>query len=610
MTGFLKGLWRTISAMKNAAGNLIFLTLLVLILAALFSSETPTVPDTAALILNPTGVIVDQKTIGDPIAEFIAGYQDEEAETLHRDLLEAISKGAADDRIRMLVLDLYHLRGASLSKLEEIGNAIDRFRESGKPVWAFAPAYSQSQYLIAAHADRIVLDRSAFNPLGSVFLTGIGVYPTYFKSALDKLRIRFHVFKAGLYKGAVEPFIRDDMSDEAREANSAWLGVLWNQYRDTVITRRGIEAEDFSRYTNRYDEVLAEHIDDPARLVLDNRLVDDVLSLDEWREAVREIAGADDHSYRHVTYKTYLAATRPPLPVPAKGDQIAVITAAGTILDGEAPPGSIGGDSLSKLIRKARENEQVKAVVMRIDSPGGSAAASEQIRHELELTQDKGKPVIVSMSGYAASGGYWMASTANRIFTARSTITGSIGTFILFPTFEESLAELGINSDGVGTTSLSDAFNPLEPLNPVLMNTLKLSVENTYRRFLELVARGREMSVDEVDGIAQGRVWTGETAVELGLVDSIGNLDDAIRSAAVLADIDDYDVLYLEKELSAREKIMQQILDSSLKTIHRVTGGVSTHWQLLGDISDRIVTSLDIGRGPGIYLQCLYCNVR
>lgn len=610
MIRLINGLWNAISATKKAIGNLLFLFVVVFILVSIFKSEGGSVADSTALILNPSGTIVDQKRVADPFREFLSGYDEQRTETLLRDLLEAIAGAATDQRVKSLVLDLRQLQGASMSKLEEIGSAIEKFKGSGKPVYAFSPSYSQSQYLIAVHADKVYLDKQSFETFGGVFLTGLGIYPTYFRAASEKLKINFHVFKAGLYKGAVEPYLRDGMSDAAKEANRGWIGVLWSQYRDTIVEQRNISPQAFEQYTNRYDELLAEYGNDAAELALKEGLVDAIITKKAWREEMQSVVGESGSTYNHITLKRYLLATRSTISVAdPSAEKIAVITASGTIYDGEQPAGNIGGISISKLIRDAREDQQVKALVMRVDSPGGSASASEMIRSELELTQDAGKPVVVSMSGYAASGGYWISSTANKIFSAGTTVTGSIGTFIVFPTFEESLSELGVNSDGVGTTTLSGSFNAFREINPRLQKTLEYSVTHTYQKFIGLVAKGREMPILEVDKIAQGRVWAGSTAVELGLVDAIGNLEDAIESAALLADVHDYEVVYLEQELSTSERLVRQIMNSSLKAIHKATGGISGHWQILGKVSTEISALLEMSQSPGIYLQCVYCRV-
>ena len=606
----IKNIWKAITATKNAVGNIIFLAFLVLIAISVFSTESLTVPESAALIINPTGRIVEQKKAIDPFAEFLSDYDGEKSETLHRDILDAIDSASNDERIKAIVLDLHRMRGASMSKLEEIAGAITEFKDSGKPVYAFADGYNQSQYFIAAHADKIYINKQSFGGFSGVFLTGLGIYPTYFKDALDKLKINFHIFKAGLYKGAVEPFLRNDMSEEAKVANSGWIGILWDHYRDTIIAQRPISEEAFKAYTDKYDELLASNNGNAAQLAVEEGFVDAILSKEDWRKEMQAIVGQSKQTYKHITLNQYLLATRPSMQANNPSvDKIAVIIASGTIYDGEQAPGNIGGESVAKLIREAGKDKRVKAVVVRIDSPGGSASASELIRSELELIQNDGIPVIISMSGYSASGGYWIASTANKIFAASTTVTGSIGVFSIFPTFEDGMAELGIHSDGVGTTALSGAFNSLQEINPVLQKALQISVTHTYQKFISLVARGRERSIEDIDSIAQGRVWAGSTAVELGLVDAIGDLDDAIASAAMLVDLDDYEVIYLEKQLSTRDKLIQQLLSSSLKVVHSATGGLASHWRLLGEVPDEISTLIDLSRAPATYLQCVVCKL-
>ncbi|MDZ7686502.1 MAG: signal peptide peptidase SppA [Gammaproteobacteria bacterium] len=480
-------------------------------------------------------------------------------------MLEAIEEGQEDDRIKAIVLRLDSLVGTSMSMLEEIGAALDEFRDSGKPVYAYGRGYTQAQYYIAAHADEILLDSSSFPTLGGVFMTGFGAYPTYFSSALEKLNVNIHLFKVGSYKSAAEPYTRNSMSEEAKASTGQWLGELWSAYSQDVISNREITEQAFTAYTNRYDELLANADGDSVQLAVDQGLVDRLVTHDEFESELADQVGKNGNGeFARIGFRDYLKVIRPPIPVPTPGaDQIAVITVKGTILDGEQPAGTIGGETVSKLVEKARKNDAVKAVVLRIDSPGGSANASERIRAQLAMTQRAGKPVVVSMSGVAASGGYWIASTANKIFALPTTITGSIGAYIVLPSLENSLAELGITTDGIGTTDLSGSLDLTQPLNPVLERTLQISIQQVYRRFLNVVAEGREMTVNEVDEIAQGRVWSGQTAVEIGLVDAIGNLDDAIQSAALLADATDYEILHIEKELSAREQLIRQLLNSS-----------------------------------------------
>ncbi len=431
------------------------------------------------------------------------------------------------------------------------------------------------------------------------------MYPTFYKSALDKLKVQIHVFKVGTYKTFVEPFTRDGMSDEAKEANSELLGVLWDAYRNDVTGLRGITPESFDRYSNQYDLLLREAGNDVAQLAVNQGLVDALKSRKEWADELTELVGKKGSSYSGIGFRSYLSNVRPPVAIPNQTiDKIAVIVAKGFILDGDQPQGTIGGESTAKLIRQARDDATVKAVIMRLDTGGGSAYASEVIRDALNTTQSAGKPVVVSMGGVAASGGYWIAAGADRILAANTTITGSIGIFGVLPTFDRSLDELGIHSDGVGTTELSGAMDPLGPLNPMLQRTLQQSIEHGYKKFIDIVADGRDMTPASVDAIAQGRVWSGKKALELGLIDQIGNLGDAIDVSAELAELDEFDVIYLEKPLTAREQIISQMLQSSLEFIgEKATTAVSI--PMLGGIRQLA----RMNDPHGIYLQCLTCLV-
>ncbi|MBD3646282.1 MAG: S49 family peptidase, partial [Pseudomonadales bacterium] len=370
MSRFFRGIWNLITALKNALGNLIFLAIVIFILFAIISTETVTVPDSAALVLSPSGIIVDQKRAIDPLNDFLWGYQSGDSETLLKDILDAIDEAREDDRIKALVLDLEDLRGASMSKLEEIGNALDDFKQTGKPVYAFARQYSQSQYYIASHADRVLLKERSMPTLGGVFLTGLGSYQPFFKSAIDKLKINFHVFKVGEFKSAIEPFTRDDMSEEAKQNTSEWLGVLWRNYADTITSHRDITHEAFEAYTNRYDELLGQADNDPVKVAVDHGLVDEMIKEEDWIRMMQNAVGEGetDESFRQIDFKNYLQLTRPAIPaISPAGNKIAVITAKGTILDGEQPAGDIGSESISKLIRRAREDESIKALVLDLE---------------------------------------------------------------------------------------------------------------------------------------------------------------------------------------------------------------------------------------------------
>jgi protease-4 len=528
------------------------------------------------------------------------------------DITTAISAAKNDNRIKMIILELSGLQGVSMSQLQEIGAQIDDFKTADKLVYAYADSYTQSQYYLAAHADRLFLNKRSFQVFGGVFMTGMGVYPTYFKSALDKLKVQFHIFKVGTYKGAVEPFLRDDMSAEAKEANLGWLNVLWQQYLERVADLRGLTPDLLNQHINTYDQLLDEVAGDAGKLAVEQGLVDEQISRKQWLDHVHALVGSDTGSdnsedFSHISFRDYLLVTRPPIAVSnPSSDKIAVITAKGNILDGDQPAGSIGSQYMGELIKRAREDETVKALVVRIDSPGGSASASEHIRYELELAQQEGKPVIVSMGSYAASGGYWIAATADRIFASPTTITGSIGTFLLFPTLEQSLAELGIYTDGVGTNTLSGALNPLQSINPAIEKILAQSIKHTYAQFIGLVARGRNMTPEAVDSVAQGRVWAGSTALDLGLIDAIGNLDDAVRSAAAIADLTDFETLYLEKSLSPRERLISELMKGGTETMASLIS--HSNLQLALPLTQKIKELHQMSQAPGLYLQCLECQ--
>lgn len=610
--GFLRAIWNGITVFRNIVINLIFLLLVVIVIIGFTAGESLTVPDKGALVLNPTGIIVEQAEALDPVAEFLSDNEDP-AETELRDVLDAIEEGRTDPRIGALVLGLDGLSGASLSALQEIGDALDAFRDSGKPIYVFGRSFGQSQYYLAAHADELFLDSASLGALGGVLMTGLGSYPTYFNEALEKLDVSLHVFRVGTYKSAVEPYLRNDMSEESKESNRRWLGALWSSYSDDVMARRDLSAEQFDAYTNRLDELLAGTDGDGIRLALDAGLVDDIISREEFQKKVASVVGRNAKGdVSSIGFRDYLAVQRPPFPMPTPGaNQIAVITAKGTILDGEHPAGTIGGETLSRLIEDARENSAVKAVVLRIDSPGGSAAASERIRAQLAMTQRAGKPVVVSMSGVAASGGYWVSATANKIFAMPTTITGSIGNFLVLGTFEETLSGIGINTDGVGTTRLSGALDITRSLNPVLERMLELSAQHVYNKFISIVAEGREMTPEQVDEIAQGQVWTGEKAMEIGLVDAMGDLDDAIESAALLADVQNYEILKIEEALTPREQLIREILNSTLAPVKAAFGPALLPYGTIDRMTTELRSIIELTRQPGVvFARCTVCEVR
>lgn len=533
--------------------HLFLLLLLLLIVAAALSRPGSRVPDAAALVIAPQGVLVDQLS-GDPFERALAKVQGAEMrETLLKDLIDAIRAAKDDNRIKVLVLQTDGLSGSGLSKLQELAQEIAAFKESGKRVFAVGDGFDRDQYHLAAQADEILM-----HPMGFVFIDGYSRFQPYFKSAIDKLSIDYNVWTAGEYKSIVEPYTRDDMSDEDREATIEYLNALWASYQEDVTAARGLPADSLQRYADNLAALLRSANGDTAQLAREYGLVDELMHRDGMRRRIREAVGAseDESGFPAIGYDEYLSAVRTAAPAPARS-RVGVIVLSGEIMDGRQPPGRIGGDSAAKLIREAADDEKVKALVLRIDSPGGSAFASEIILREIEVFQQSGRPVVVSMGSVAASGGYWISMSADEIWASPTTLTGSIGVAGMLPTFQRTLSRLGIHIDGVGTTALSGQYDLLRGLGDDIRDVLGQTVVETYERFIGRVAMHRGRSVEEVDRVARGRVWTGAAALERGLVDALGDLDDAIASAAELAGLEEgrYDVHYFEPRLGFAERL-------------------------------------------------------
>lgn len=517
------------------------------------------VPKGGAFVLKLNGNLVIEKQRTDPFDEFASeafGGESAPSEILVRNVVKALDNAKQDKRIAALVLDLSYFGGGGLDKLRTVAAAIDDFKTSEKPVIAMGDYFSQSQYYLAAHADKIYL-----NPEGGMLFEGYSRNRMYYKEAIEKLKVKTHVFKVGTFKSAIEPYIRNDMSDAAREANEAWLSVYWDQYKHDVAAARNIDVDNFDDTVANFMPKFEAANGDLAQYALQNGWVDELKTREQMRQDMIDLVGESDsgNGYKGVTYSEYLQKINLPFPKTVKGDAIAVVVAKGTILDGTQSPGTIGGDSTARLLRKARLDDNVKAVVMHVDSPGGSAFASEIIRQEVEELRHAGKPVVALMGTYAASGGYWISASADKIIASPSTITGSIGIFGMLMTYEESLAYLGVYSDGVQTTEFG--FNSLAKTLPdSLGNLIQRNIERGYEKFITLVAENRNMTLEQVDSIAQGRVWIGTTALELGLVDELGTLNEALSSAAELAELTDYEVTYIERTLSPKEQFIQELL--------------------------------------------------
>ena len=599
--------WKGVTLLRRVFLNLLFIALVVLLIGFLLSGSKDRSPSGAALLLAPVGKIVEQSTETLLVDRFYGTTTG--AETVLRDLIDGIDTARNDPKIKILVLDLEKLEGAGISQLQEIGEALNRFKAEGKTIFAFGDSYDQRQYYLAAHADRLYL-----HPMGQVWLSGLGIYRHYFKNALDKLHVGFHVFRVGTYKSALEPFMRNDMSVDDRESNQAWLTVLWEAYTTDVAALRKLPPERIDEYINNLDANLAEEGGDAARLALNSGLVDNLKTRDEVRDDLIQLVGEDENgeSYKKVKFDTYISKMLPKVRRPrTESSRVGLIVAEGIIMDGKQPAGRIGGESTAELIRQAREDEKVKAVVLRIDSGGGSAFASEIIRRELQLTREAGKPVVVSMSSIAASGAYWISVAADEIWALPTTITGSIGIFAALPTFDKTLRAIGINTDGVGTTRLSGAFDLSRPLNPLLADALRLQIERGYQRFIERVSQGRNMAPEAVEIIAQGRVWAAQTAKGLGLIDKFGGLEPAVESAAKLAKLEKYDLVVIEHPLTAREHLVKRL--SRLIGIIVSGAGSLREERVLhtfgsaindGDI-EAVLLAGDPGRAYALCLECM-----
>lgn len=559
LRGLLASVWRGIDLATRIIFNVIVLTVVFAFLA-LLGDDVPEVPEKGALVVAPRGQIVEQLA-GDPTARAIEKLTgDEQPETLWRDLDEAIRAARDDDRIQALYLDLNQMAGAGLSKLLALRSAIDDFKESGKKVIANSDFYGKSAYYLASAADEIHLHH-----MGMVVLDGYGRYRTYYKEALDRLEIDWHVYRVGEYKSAVEPYLFNDMSKEARDANLDWLGDLWTSYLDDVRSARGLAPGALADAIKRFRELLDEAGGQASQVALEVGLVDHVGSRDEIRQRMIELVGEDEdaHTFRQIGHESYLEALgEKRRRYSAEGDAVAVVVAKGSILGGHHPPGTIGGDSAAALIRAARRDDEVKAIVLRVDSGGGSAFASEVIRRELVLAREAGKKVVVSMGSVAASGGYWISTASDEIWASPNTMTGSIGIYGMIPTFQKPLARhLGMRVEGVGTTWLSGAMRPDRELSEDAGEVMRAMIHRGYRDFITRVSEARGMTIEEVDDIGRGRVWSGLDAHQLGLVDRLGGLDEAIASAAGLAGLEeDYAVRFMEKEVDFTDQMMIELL--------------------------------------------------
>ncbi|MFY2763775.1 signal peptide peptidase SppA [Arenimonas sp. MALMAid1274] len=559
----LVGIWNTVNFTRMLVFNLIFLFILVLVLAAIVASPgVQPLNAKSALVLNLEGVLVEQfsSSPADRVINQATGQAQPEIQL--RDLMRAIESAKKDDRIDRIVLLTDGFSAPGFAALRDFAGALREFRASGKQVVAFATNMDQKQYYLAAQADEIYLD-----PQGGILLEGLGRYRMYYREGLqEKLGVDVHLFKVGEYKSAAEPYVLDGMSPEAREADLYWMGDIWQRFVADIATARKLDPAAVQAMIADLPARVVAAGGDLGKLALQEKLVDGLKTSQEMEALLIERGeeDAENKTFRQIDLAGYLMHSGMPNLVDSR-PQVAVVVAQGEITDGDQPPGTVGGESTAALLRQAREDDNVKAVLLRVDSPGGGVFPSEQIRREVELVKAAGKPVVVSMGNVAASGGYWISMNADRIYADESTITGSIGIFGLWMTAPRVLDKLGVTTDGVGTTPLAGAFDPTRPLDPNVGLIIQSVIDKGYADFTGKVAEARDSTPAQIDVHARGRVWSGAQAKDRDLVDELGGFQAALAEAARLAKLepDAYGVSYIEKPLTPFEQFVVNLGKSS-----------------------------------------------
>ncbi len=617
---FLKYCWRGLNFIRDCVMNLVFL-LFVLLLGAILSlssymdgEKVELVGEQGALLLNLDGYLADNR---DSQPEWERALQELDNQHVPGkistfDVVYAIEQAASDERIKGLVLDLNYFEGADIPALEYVGESLKNFKKTEKPVIAFSDNYTQVQYLLASYADEIYL-----NPRGSVFIQGLAAQNLYFKEMLDKLEVTPHVFRVGTYKSAVEPFLRNDMSPEARRNLQQWLNGMWTNYKDIIATNRKIDQNSVLPDAKTFLKELKALKGDSTAYVEQRKLVTQLASRSELDKKLIELFGSNkDDEPKLLTFNRYLKALPDRMLSEDSEYKIAVVNVEGVIVDGESYQDEVGGNTVSRLLSEANADKDVKAVVLRVNSPGGSAFASEVIRQEVNALQKAGKPVVVSMGAMAASGGYWISSTADYIVADKNTITGSIGIFAMFPTFEKTIKKWGISSDGVATSELSD-LSLLRPLSSELNDVFQMEIEYGYDEFLSVVSKGRKLSKEEVNKIAQGQVWLGQDAYKNKLVDELGNFDTALNKAIELANAkladdqksDDYSVeWFVEEDDSTLNKLMTGLRGSVKSLVKSTVDETIGLPKEAAQIKQSLGVLTKFNDPKGQYLYCLNCG--
>ena len=600
---FFGFIWNTIGFFRNLALNLLFLAIVAAVVAAWWHEGRPSLQTNTALVLDLAGPIVEQRTGAPAKITVLQALADRERETQLRDVLAALDAAEADPKIGRVLILLDDMGSAGLATLREIAAAIDRVRASGKQVIAWGSALDQRRYYLAAHADQVLL-----HPFGRVVLQGFGGYRNYYRDALESIGVTVNVFKVGRYKSAVEPFSQNEPSEDARRDEEALLGDLWSQYLSAVETARRLPAGSIAKLIDELPQRFAAVGGDSAKLALEEKLVDGLKTRDELRALMIEKGAADPghKSFRQIGLSQYLST------LPEKqGSAVGVVVAAGEMLDGDQPQGLVGGRSTAELIRRAREDDSIKAVVLRVRSPGGSVFAAEQVRHELEVTRKAGKPVLVSFGDVAASGGYWVSLSADEVIADPATITGSIGVFGLLPSADRAWEKLSLHTHGTTTTWLAGALDPRRPLDPRARELLQTGVTHIYREFVGRTAAARNLGAEQVDELAQGRVWTGRQAHEHKLVDRLGTYRDALQAAARRGGLgEDFRVAYIEREPRGIDRLLGVLFGEASLSSAALLGLLRPEAALMPDAMQSVGSDLrwlrDAARNPlAVQAHCL-----
>jgi protease-4 len=566
VAAFFVFIWDAMNFVRRLAFNILFFgLLLVLLIAMAAAGRIKPLQDKTTLVIAPEGALVEQYSIDPGMRAFNAISGNGVREVQLRDLLRAIDAARTDKRIERVLLRVDRMAFSGYASIREVAAALAKLRAAGKQVVAFGESFDQMQYLLAAQADEVYLD-----PMGGLLLEGLGRYHQFYREGLqDKLGVDVHVFKVGEYKSAVEPYILDAASPEAKEADLYWMNDVWQRYLGDIAKARKLTTAQLAAGIDNLPAGIEGAGGDLAKYALQQKLVDGLKTQEQVEDLLAERGVADpdaDGGFRQVSLGGYLQHLDRPLSVDER-PQVAVVVAEGEIAGGDQPAGSIGGESTAALLREARDDDGVKAVVLRVDSPGGEVYASEQIRREVVALQKAGKPVVVSMGDLAASGGYWISMNADRIYADPSTITGSIGIFGMIPTIPRTLEKIGVHTDGVGTTRFAGAFDITRPLAPEVGQVVQSVIDKGYRDFTGRVAKARHRTVEQIDQVARGRVWSGAQAKERGLVDAFGGLRDAIDDAARRAKLgkqSDYRVRYIEKMATPFQRFFSGLAGSRI----------------------------------------------